>query len=639
MCSHIRQINKDALSAMIFLVLSLFLLCDSVSADPKSISCDPSPTNYTSNSRFGNNLKILLESLSSNTPLNQGFNSTAIGNNTDQVYGQALCRGDVTSEVCRDCIKNASQEIMTVCPTQNAIIWHEFCQVRYSHLPFFSSMVYNGLYPDSNKQEKSISDRVSFINVLKDFMNKISDEAILNPSNLMFVTGKTKFSRNESIYGLVQCTRDISHSDCRGCLNDEFGDLEACCGYRQGGTIFSRNCNMRFQLYQFYNEPTINGQRKKITVAMLVTGATTFVLAGLAAGCYVIQRQRSNGTQKVSSPADEERSQSALLHELANPPSVAINQEGEFVSSQELPFMELATIMAATDNFSDSNKLGQGGFGTVYKGVLSDGKEIAVKRLSRKSWQGLEEFMNEVIVIAKLQHRNLVRLLGCGIQEEEKLLIYEYMPNKSLDLFLFDLEKCVELHWDIRFNIIHGIARGLLYLHEDSRLKIIHRDRKPNNVLLDQEMVAKISDFGMARIFGEDQNTANTKRVVGTYGYMAPEYAMGGLFSVKSDVFSFGAWRLWNEGKELEFLDPLLAGSCPVTEVVRCIHIGLLCVQEDPADRPNMSSVVVLLGSESATLPQPRQPAVSVGRIAHMKSSSTTDPSANQDTISSISPR
>ncbi|CAL5344616.1 unnamed protein product [Camellia sinensis] len=661
MCSHIRQINKDALSAMIFLMLSLFLLCDSVSADPKSISCDPSPTNYTSNSRFGNNLKILLESLSSNTPLNQGFNSTAIGNNTDQVYGQALCRGDVTSEVCRDCIKNASQEIMTVCPTQNAIIWHEFCQVRYSHLPFFSSMVYNGLYPDSNKQEKSISDRVSFIKVLKDFMNKISDEAILNPSNLMFVTGKTKFSRNESIYGLVQCTRDISHSDCRGCLNDEFGDLEACCGYRQGGTIFSRNCNMRFQLYQFYNEPTINGQRKKITVAMLVTGATTFVLAGLAAGCYVIQRQRSNGTQK-----DEERSQSALLHELANPPSVAINQEGEFVSSQELPFMELATIMAATDNFSDSNKLGQGGFGTVYKGVLSDGKEIAVKRLSRKSWQGLEEFMNEVIVIAKLQHRNLVRLLGCGIQEEEKLLIYEYMPNKSLDLFLFDLEKCVELHWDIRFNIIHGIARGLLYLHEDSRLKIIHRDLKPNNVLLDQEMVAKISDFGMARIFGEDQNTANTKRVVGTYGYMAPEYAMGGLFSVKSDVFSFGvilleiisgkrnsgfyltkhaptllayAWRLWNEGKELEFLDPLLAGSCPVTEVVRCIHIGLLCVQEDPADRPNMSSVVVLLGSESATLPQPRQPAVSVGRIAHMKSSSTTDPSANQDTISSISPR
>ncbi|KAF5943350.1 hypothetical protein HYC85_017427 [Camellia sinensis] len=268
------QINKDALSAMIFLMLSLFLLCDSVSADPKSISCDSSPTNYTPNSRFGNNLKILLESLSSNTPLNQGFNSTAIGNNTDQVYGQALCRGDVTPEVCRDCIKNASQEIMTVCPTQNAIIWHEFCQVRYAHLPFFSlMMVYNGLYPDSNKQEKNISDRVSFIKVLKDFMNKLSDEAIINPSNPMFVTGKTKFSRNESIYGLVQCTRDISHSDCRDCLNFEIGDLEGCCSYRQGSTIFSRNCNMRFQLYQFYNESTINGKNiecKLVTLSMLM---------------------------------------------------------------------------------------------------------------------------------------------------------------------------------------------------------------------------------------------------------------------------------------------------------------------------------------------------------------------------------
>ncbi|THF96484.1 hypothetical protein TEA_017080 [Camellia sinensis var. sinensis] len=429
------------------------------------------------------------------------------------------------------------------------------------------------MYPDSNKDEKNILDSVGFVVVLKEFMNKLSDRAVFNPSNFMFAT-----------------------------------DLDGCCDYRQGGTVLSRSCNMRFQLYPFYNEPTVNGNRKKIKVAMLVTDPTTFVLAGLAAGCYFIRHQRSNRTQK-----DEEKSQSALLRELANPPSVDINQEGEFVSSQELPFMELATIKAATGNFSDTNKLGQGGFGTVYKGILCDGKEIAVKRMSRKSWQGLEEFKNEVILIAKLQHGNLVRLVGCGIEGEEKLLIYEYMPNKSLDLFIFDSEKRAKLHWDIRLNIILGIARALLYLHEDSRLKIIHRDLKPNNVLLDQEMVAKISDFGMARIFGENQNIANTKRV---------------------------AWRLWSDGKELEFLDPLLAGSCPVAEVVRCIHIGLLCVQEDPKDRPNMSSVVVLLGSESATLPEPNQPAFSVGRVAHIEPSSSTDPSVkNQVTICSISPR
>ncbi|CAL5410912.1 unnamed protein product [Camellia sinensis] len=458
---------------------------------------------------------------------------------------------------------------------------------------------------------------------LKDFMNKLSDQAAFNPSNLMFATGKTKILTNETIYGLVQCTRDISRRDCRVCLNSDFGDLDGCCEYLQGGTVLSRNCNMKFQLYPLYNEPTINGNRKKIKVAMLVTGPTTFVLAGLAAGCCVIRHQRSNY---------EAKRQSTLLRELANPPSVDINQEGEFVNSQELPFMELATIKAATRNFSDTNKLGQGGFGTVYKGILCDGEEIAVKRLSRKSWQGLEEFKNEVILIAKLQHRNLVRLVGCGIEGGEKLLIYEYMPNKSLDLFIFDSEKRAKLHWDIRLNIILGIARALIYLHEDSRLKIIHRDLKPNNVLLDQEMVAKISDFGMARIFVDTCYEVILLEIISgqrNSGFYVTEHAQ--------TLLAY-ALRLWSDGKELEFLDPLLAGSCPMAEVVTCIHIGLLCVQEDLKDRPNMSSVVVLLGSESATLPEPNQPAFSVGRVAHIEPSLSTDPSVkNQVTVSGIS--
>ncbi|CAL5410927.1 unnamed protein product [Camellia sinensis] len=555
MRSHMRKIDKDALSAIIFLMASLFVISTSVRAESNFTSCDVSPANYTQNSPFGNNLKRLLESLWSNTPLSQGFNNTVFGNSTDQVYGQALCRGDVTPEVCRDCVQNASLEIMTVCPTQNAIIWHEFCQVQYSYRPFHSWDGYTGMYPDSNKDEKKISVSVDFVVVLKDFMNKLSDQATFNPSNLMFATGKTKISTNKMIYGLVQCTRDISQIDCRVCLNSEFGDLDGCCDYRQGGTVLSRNCNMRFQLYPFYNEPTVNGNRKKIKVAMLVTSPTTLVLAGLAAGCYVIWHQRSNRTRK------------------------------------------------ATGNFSDTNKLGQGGIGDTY----------------------LYGLITADVLVA--------RLVGCGIEGEEKLLIYEYMPNKSLDLFIFDSEKRAKLHWDIRLNIILGIARALLYLHEDSRLNIIQGDLKPNNVLLDQEMVAKIPDFGMARIFGENQNIANTKRVVGTYGYLAPKYAMDGLFSVKSDVFSYGVILLeiisgkGNSGfyltehaptllayvcmatmerwKRTGIFRSIVGGSCPVAEVVRCIHIGLLCVQEDPKDRPNMSSMVVLLGSESATLSEP----------------------------------
>ncbi|XP_050288729.1 cysteine-rich receptor-like protein kinase 10 isoform X1 [Quercus robur] len=391
-------------------------------------------------------------------------------------------------------------------------------------------------------------------------------------------------------------------------------------------------------------------------VAMFTCISTLVVLLG---SCAVYCRLKK-GTKQ-----DEERSQHALLHELASPTAVAVTREGELVISEELPFIDLATIRSATDEFSDSNKLGQGGFGTVYKGTLPDGKEVAVKRLSRKSWQGLEEFKNEIILITKLQHRNLVKLLGCGIEGEEKVLIYEYMPNRSLDIFIFDSKRSLQLDWETCYNIIGGIARGLLYLHEDSRLKIVHRDLKPSNILLDHDMIAKISDFGMARIFCENQNIANTRRVVGTYGYMAPEYAMEGLFSVKSDVFSFGvilleiisrkrnnrfyltqhastllayAWRLWNEGKDLEIVDPLLMESCQTSEVQRCIQIGLLCVQEDPTDRPTMSIVVALLGSESMELSPPRQPALSVGNVVPSGLSSTA-PSVNELTVSIISPQ
>ncbi|XP_059635969.1 cysteine-rich receptor-like protein kinase 10 [Cornus florida] len=647
---------------MLLLMLLLLVLSTHVSAEPHFTSCqyDTIFMNYTLNSPFETNLKRLLETLSSNTHLNEGFYNTSIGNDNNQVYGQALCRGDVTPRVCQECVANASQEIMRECRSVAAFIWYESCQIQYSYREFFSTMIYAGKYPDSNDPEKNVSEPVQFNAAVTSLMKSLSNEAAFGgPSKLMFATGNT-FSGTKTIYGLVQCTRDISPSDCSICLDFALKDLDACCNSRQGGTVFSRNCNVRFEVYRFFDESTRNGDKWRIWVSVAVPLVSAIVLAVLISYSVSRRRRRRKTTQK-----DEEKSENALLHDLATRRGVAITHEDDLVGSQGLPFMDLATIIAAADNFSDSNKLGQGGFGSVYKGVLPSGKEIAVKRLSRKSWQGIKEFKNEVILIAKLQHRNLVRLVGCGIEGEEKLLVYEYMPNKSLDIFLFDSTKRSQLDWETRHNIICGIARGILYLHEDSRLKIIHRDLKPSNVLLDHEMVAKISDFGMARIFCENENTANTKRIVGTYGYMAPEYAMEGLFSVKSDVFSFGvilleiitgrknsgfqrtghahtllayAWRLWNEERELELIDPLLTESCPTEEVVRCIHIALLCVQENPADRPTMSSVVVLLGSESITLPEPTQPAFSAGRI-QIEQPSSTDPPVNQLSLFSTLPQ
>ncbi|KFK28718.1 hypothetical protein AALP_AA7G038000 [Arabis alpina] len=314
--------------------------------------------------------------------------------------------------------------------------------------------------------------------------------------------------------------------------------------------------------------------------------------------------------------------------------SVDIMIEGKAVNTSELPVFSLSDIVAATDDFCRENELGRGGFGPVYKGVLEDGQEIAVKRLSGKSGQGVDEFKNEIILIAKLQHRNLVRLLGCCFEGEEKMLVYEYMPNKSLDFFIFDEMKQDMVDWKLRFAIIEGIARGLLYLHRDSRLRIIHRDLKVSNVLLDAEMNPKISDFGMARIFGGNQNEANTVRVVGTYGYMSPEYAMEGLFSVKSDVYSFGvllleivsgkrntslrstehgsligyAWFLYTHGRSEELVDPKIRITCNKREALRCIHVAMLCVQDSAAERPNMASVLLMLESDTATLAVPRQP-------------------------------
>ncbi|KAJ9697296.1 hypothetical protein PVL29_009197 [Vitis rotundifolia] len=349
---------------------------------------------------------------------------------------------------------------------------------------------------------------------------------------------------------------------------------------------------------------------------------------------YVLSSPRVTGEREMGE---------ATLLELATSNSFSDSKDVEHDGTRgahDLKLFSFDSIVAATNNFSSENKLGEGGFGPVYKGKLPEGQEIAVKRLSRGSSQGLVEFKNEIRLIAKLQHMNLVRLLGCCIKGEEKMLIYEFMPNKSLDFFLFDPARRKILDWKRRQNIIEGIAQGLLYLHKYSRLRIIHRDLKASNILLDHDLNPKISDFGMARIFGRNASEANTNRIVGTYGYMPPEYAMEGIFSVKSDVYSFGvllleivsgrknksfhhnhgafainlagyAWELWKEGTSLELVDPMLEDSYSTTQMLRCIHIALLCVQESAEDRPTMSAVISMLTNETVPLPNPNLPAFS----------------------------
>ncbi|WCJ34722.1 Leucine-rich repeat transmembrane protein kinase [Euphorbia peplus] len=285
-------------------------------------------------------------------------------------------------------------------------------------------------------------------------------------------------------------------------------------------------------------------------------------------------------------------------------------------------YFTLRQIKRATNNFDPTYKIGEGGFGPVFKGVLSDGAVIAVKQLSSKSKQGNREFVNEIGMITALQHPNLVKLYGCCIEGNQLLLVYEYLENNSLARALFGSEEHkIELDWQERKKIVLGIAKGIAYLHDESRLKIVHRDIKASNVLLDKDMNAKISDFGLAKL-DEEENTHISTRIAGTIGYMAPEYAMRGYLTDKADVYSFGvvllevvsgksntnyrpkdefvylldwAYVLQEQGNLLELVDPILGSNYPKEEARRLLTLALLCTNPSSTLRPSMSSVVKMV--------------------------------------------
>ncbi|CAL9001547.1 unnamed protein product [Prunus brigantina] len=571
--------------------------------------CSNDKGNYTTNSTYQTNLNILLSSLSSpsNNGNGYGFYNSAYRENPDQVYSIGLCRGDVARNTCRYYLSYATQLLTESCPNQKeAFGVLDLCILRYANRSIYGAMETRPGFWPSNVQ-----------NVSSDVVVEFSQEL-----------------------------RTLLEDDCSDCLGSSLVDIPECCPGKQGARISKPSCDVRYEIYRYFDPTTVrplpssppplsslppppesspappststggSKSNRSQTVIIIVVPIVVSMVLIVIFFCICLRVRRTKKkleTGKLIPGSDDTY---------------------EIGSAESLQF-DLATIRVSTDDFSEANKLGEGGFGSVYRGRLLNGKEIAVKRLSANSGQGDLEFKNEVLLVAKLQHRNLVRLLGFCLEGTERLLVYEFVPNGSLDHIIFDPTKRAQLDCDRRYKIIVGTTRGLLYLHEDSRLRIIHRDLKASNILIDAEMNPKISDFGMAKLFVLDQTQGNTSRIVGTYGYMAPEYTFHGHFSVKSDVYSFGvlvleivsgrknsgfqhgenaenllsfAWRSWREGTASNLIDPTLETGSR-NEIMRCIHIGLLCVQENVADRPTMASVILMMNSYSFTLPLPSQPA------------------------------
>lgn len=457
---------------------------------------------------------------------------------------------------------------------------------------------------------------VAFQKLATDAVNGAASAA---PGNGGYARAEMADSRtNESAYVLANCWRSLNESSCRKCLDNASASILGCLPSSEGRAL-NTGCFMRYSDHNFLNKVPAKGTARGTVIAIIVSVVGSLVLLGLGAviGAYLWKQRYIQMKRKDSNEAEK---WVKTLHD----------------SSLNFKY---STLEKATGSFAEENKLGQGGFGTVYKGVLADGREIAVKRLYFNNRHRAADFYNEVNIISSVEHRNLVRLLGCSCSGPESLLVYEYLPNKSLDRFIFESNRGRILDWEKRYEIIIGTAEALVYLHENCKTKIIHRDVKASNILLDSKLRAKIADFGLVRSFQEDQSHISTV-IAGTLGYMAPEYLAHGQLTEKADIYSFGVVLLEiitgkqnNQSKELDHSDSLVTNTWKrfhsgtmeelydpnlnlnsenniniKDEVLRVVQIGLLCTQENPNLRPLMSKVLQMLRNKDEQLPAPSNP-------------------------------
>ncbi|TYI29954.1 hypothetical protein ES332_A05G351900v1 [Gossypium tomentosum] len=543
-----------------------------------------------------------------------GFGIAVSGSGFDTTHGLAQCYGDLSLVDCTLCYA-VGRSILPQCfPFNGARVFLDGCFMRSGNYSYYDEYLGpNDMVVCGNASRQGLSFQTS----VKEAVSHAVATALKNKGY-----GKAQVpvsGSNETVNVLVDCWRTLNRSSCKACFEKASAEMLRCLPWSEGRALYT-GCFMRYSNIDFLNKELADGISEGTIITIVISTVSSLVVlaVGVAIGVYIRKRRY---IQKKRGSNDAEKWVKVLRDSNLN--------------------FKYSTLEKATGSFDEANKLGQGGFGTVYKGALSDGREIAVKRLFINNRHRAADFYNEVNIISSVEHKNLVRLLGCSCCGPESLLVYEFLPNKSLDHFIFDHSRGKELNWEKRFKIIMGTVEGLVHLHGNPTNKIIHRDIKASNILLDLKFRAKIADFGLARTFEEDQSHISTA-IAGTLGYMAPEYLANGQLTEKADIYSFGvllleivtgtqnnkgqytdysssvvaiAWKHFQLGTVEEIYDPNLmlsddnqSNKSVKNEVSRVVHIGLLCTQESRSLRPSMWKVLEMLKRKDEDLPAPTPP-------------------------------
>ncbi|PON59671.1 Serine/threonine protein kinase [Trema orientale] len=594
----------------VFLILTKITLTRGDSVPRTSLASQTcSPSEYDPTSNFAPNLYDIMKNVTDSVSTRQWGSS----NKTwppPEVYAFAQCHGDLPEDECSTCFAAFKTKLRRCQQAVSARFFLDGCFLRYDNHSFYHEAVddrYDRVTcgPTDDFAADDIM-RVEFEKKVRSVIGNLSMRAVENGG---FAVDVSK-GGVEGVFGLAQCWRTLRVDDCRKCLSVAAVKLGDCAPASDGRAMFT-GCYLRYSTEKFFHTD-LHDDAESNRAWIIVLGIfaafvlTLLAICGLYLGVYWGYRSKEKRVLQDDISITIQNSSLNFKYEI---------------------------LEKATEFFDISRKLGQGGAGSVFKGILPNGKTVAVKRLFFNTRQWVGEFFNEVNLISGIEHKNLVKLLGCSIEGPESLLVYEFVPNKSLDQLLFDKKNTSTiLNWQQRFNIISGTAEGLAFLHGGCGSKIIHRDIKTSNILLADNLIPKIADFGLARSVSGDRTHLSTG-IAGTLGYMAPEYLVRGQLTEKADVYAFGVlvleivcgrknsafalgsnsilhsvWKCYKEKDATKYVDPALKGIFPIEEASNVIQIGLLCTQASAALRPSMSEVVKMLNDKQYEIPSPKQP-------------------------------